>query len=203
MIYNNSRLNLDLKNQVTQFNMSPCPIKEIIFFCKHWTGICKQLFTFRKSAFLKIGLCPKVIIWMAFYGAVAGCTLEKKYEHDNTRTMNLIRNFLQFLLFYKWESYQRENTNWKAYQLESVVGKSKLMLESPDAFGKFEVGDIDVDVNLVKNVGDEMCWWQLYYLSDGFGAIFKRCHQHQKLFTKFWSPTSLSPWRKDIFIEVG
>ena len=137
-------LNLDLQNQVTQFNMSPCPITEIIFFCKHWTEICKQLFTFRKSL---IGLCPKVIIWMAFYGAVAGCTLEKKYEHENTRTMNLIRNFLQFLLFYKSDFYQRENTNWEAlFQLERVVGKSQLMLESPNAFGKFEVGDIDVDV---------------------------------------------------------
>lgn len=124
MIYNNSHLNLGFKNQVTQFNMSPCPIKEIIFSCKHWTEICKQLFTFRKSA---IGLCPKVIIWMAFYGAVAGCTLEKKYEHDNTRTMNLIRNFLQFLLFYKWDFYSRENTNWAAYfQLESKVGNRSL-----------------------------------------------------------------------------
>ena len=140
-------LNLDLQNQVTQVNLSPCSIKEIIFFCKHWTEICKQLFTFRKSV---IGLCPKVIIWMAFYGAVAGCTLEKKYEHDNTRTMNLIRNFLQFLLFYKSDFYQRENTNWEAlFQWERVVGKSKLMLESPNAFGKFEVGDIDVG---------EGCW---------------------------------------------
>ena len=40
---------------------------------------------------------------MAFYGAVAGCTLEKKYDHENTGTMNLIRNFLPFLLFIKSE----------------------------------------------------------------------------------------------------
>ena len=41
---------------------------------------------------------------MAFYGAVAGCTLEKKYDHENTGTMNLIRNFLPFLLFVNSEN---------------------------------------------------------------------------------------------------
>ena len=142
MIYNNSQSGLAKPSHpgqsVTMLNQRD------YFFCKHWTEICKQLFTFRKSV---IGLCPKVIIWMAFYGAVAGCTLEKKYEHDNTRTMNLIRNFLQFLLFYKSDFYQRENTNWEAlFQLEKVVRKSKLMLESANAFWKFDVGDINVDV---------------------------------------------------------
>ena len=44
---------------------------------------------------------------MAFYGAVAGCTLEKKYDHENTGTMNLIRNFLPFLLFVHSENPSR------------------------------------------------------------------------------------------------
>ena len=168
--------------------MSPCPIKEIIFFCKHWTGICKQLFTFRKSAFLKIGLCPKVIIWMAFYGAVAGCTLEKKYEHDNTRTMNLIRNFLQFLLFYKSHFYQRENTNSEAYQLESVVGKANLKLVEIN----FQCLKLVTSMLETKCVGDNFNMWATFlpqHLKVGL--------QHSK------DVTNIAVTLKDIFIEVG
>ena len=61
-----------------------------------------------------------------------------------------------------------------------------------------------INLKLVTDVGDRMCWWQVWDVGDRLNTLrksptWRKCRKHNDSATKIWnqSPTSLSPFVVD------